>query len=93
MGRFLKSYIELLNESSFGEKITLLLAALMVPLFIFVGIDYFIDFLSREPQPPKPVPLSDSEKFQNCLDSIKDYEDQRFDAAVESCMEIGMYRE
>jgi hypothetical protein len=93
MGEFLKNYIELFNESSIGEKITLLLATLMVPLFIFVGIDYFIDFLNKEPQPPKPIPLSDSEKFQKCIDGIKDYEDSRFDSAVEGCMDIGLYRE
>ena len=93
MGTFLKNYIELFNESSIGNKIILLLAALMVPLFIFVGIDYFIDFLNREPQPPSPVPISDSEAFRNCIDSIKDYEDPRFDSAVESCMEFEMYRE
>ena len=75
MGRFLKDYILLFKDSSIGDKINLLLAALMVPLFIFVGIDYFIEFLNREPQPPKPIPLSDSELFQKCIDSIKDYED------------------
>jgi hypothetical protein len=90
---FLKNCIELFDESSIGNKISLLLAALMVPLFVFVGIDYFIDFLNREPQPPSPVPISDGEAFKNCLDSIKDYEDPRFDSALESCMDIGKYRE
>ena len=93
MGRFLKDYILLFKDSSIGDKINLLLAALMVPLFIFVGIDYFIEFLNREPQPPKPIPLSDSELFQKCIDSIKDYEDHRFDSAVEGCTEAFLYNE
>ncbi len=93
MGTFLKNYIELFNESSIGNKISLLLAALMVPLFIFVGVDYFIDFLNREPEPPSPVPISDGEAFKNCIDSIKDYEDPRFDSAIESCMEFDIYSE
>ena len=93
MARFLRNYIQLFKESSIGNKFNLLFAALMIPLFIFVGIDYFIEFLNREPQPPKPIPLSDSELFQKCIDSIKDYEDPRFDSAVEGCMDIGLYRE
>jgi hypothetical protein len=93
MGRFLKDYILLFKDSSIGDKINLLLAALMVPLFLFVGIDYFIEFLNREPQPPKPIPLSDSELFQKCIDSIKDYEDPRFDSAVEGCTEAFLYNE
>jgi hypothetical protein len=93
MVKFLKNYIQLFKESSIVNKFNLLLAALMVPLFTFVGIDYFIEFLNREPTPPKPIPLSDSELFQMCMDSIKDYEDPRFDSAVEGCMDIGLYRE
>ena len=93
MGRFLKNYIQLFKDSSIGNKINLLLAALMVPLFIFVGIDYLMDFLNRGPQQPSPIPLSDSEKFQKCIEGIKDYEDPRFDSAIESCMDIGLYRE
>jgi hypothetical protein len=93
MVRFLKNYIQLFKESSIGNKFNLLLVALMVPLFIFVGIDYFIEFLNSRPKPPKPIPLSDSELFQKCIDSIKDYEDPRFDSAIEGCMDIGLYRE
>ncbi len=93
MARFLRNYIQLFRESSIGNKFNLLFAALLIPLFIFVGIDYLIEFLNKEPQPPKPIPLSDSELFKNCIESIQGYDDQRFDLAVESCMEIGMYRE
>ena len=52
-----------------------------------------MDFLNRGPQQPSPIPLSDSEKFQECIESIEDYEDPRFDSSIESCMDIGLYRE
>ena len=93
MGNFLKNYSEFFKESPFGMKINIIFITLITPILIFACIEAFADFINKEPQPSKPIPLSDSEAFKNCIDSIKDYEDPRFDSAVESCMEIGIYRE
>lgn len=66
---------------------------LITPVLIFACIEAFVEFLNKEPQPLKPMPLSDSELFKNCIESIQGYDDPRFDSAVESCMELGKYRE
>jgi hypothetical protein len=93
MSDFLKDKVEYFKESSIGTKVEILFLIVMAPILIFACIESLVDFLNKEPQPPKPIPLSDSEKFQKCIDSIKDYEDPRFDSAVEGCMDIGLYRE
>jgi hypothetical protein len=93
MSDFLKDKVEYFKESSIGTKVEILFLIVMAPILIFACLESFVDFLNREPQQPSPIPLSDSEKFQNCIESIKDYEDPRFDSAIESCMDIGLYRE
>ena len=93
MSDFLKDKVEYFKESSIGTKVEILFLIVMAPILIFACIESLVDFLNKEPQPPKPIPLSDSEKFQKCIDSIKDYEDPRFDSAIEGCMDIGLYRE
>ena len=93
MGKFFKAYAEFFKESPVGMKFNIVFMTLITPVLIFACIEAFVEFLNKEPQPLKPMPLSDSELFKNCIESIQGYDDPRFDSAVESCMEIGMYRE
>jgi hypothetical protein len=93
MGKFFKAYAEFFKESPIGMKFNIVFMTLITPVLIFACIEAFVEFLNNEPQLPGSTPLSDSEAFKNCIDSIKDYEDPRFDSAIESCMEIGMFRE
>ena len=91
MIKLFKAYAEFFKESPIGMKFNILFMTLITPVLIFACIEALVEFLNKEPQ--LPAPLSDSEAFKNCLDSIKDYEDPRFDSAIESCMDIGKYRE
>ena len=93
MVKFFKAYVEFFKESPLGMKFKIVFKTLITPILIFACGEAFVEYLNKEPQPPKPIPLSDSELFQKCIDSIKDYEDPRFDSAIEGCMDIGLYRE
>lgn len=79
---------EMFKEASPLFKLQLIFLGVMAVFASYIGLLYLTGELQVEQSPP-PVVIDWDKAYRDCMDSIKDYEDVRYDDAADQCAMIG----
>jgi len=79
---------DMFKEASPLFKLQILFLGVMAVFAAYIGLLYLTGELQVEKAPPAVV-IDWDKAYRDCMDSIKDYEDVRYDDAADQCAMIG----